>query len=68
MKKIDSVNTGVTLPRELHRLVRDAMRGRQRAAGGSGRASVSGLIAELIERHRVELESDARRATQFPAA
>jgi len=53
--------TGLVLPLALHRLLRDAARGRQRVAGGRGRASVSALVSELIEKHRAELESDARR-------
>jgi hypothetical protein len=56
------VNTGVSLPTELDRLISDAARGRQRADGGAGRASVSSLLAELIAKHRAELEADARRA------
>jgi hypothetical protein len=51
-----SVNAGVYLPVELHRLLREAARGRQRAAGGKGKASVSALLAELVERYRPELE------------
>jgi len=60
------VNTGVAIPLALHRLLRAAARGRQAARNGQGRASVSAIVAELIERHRDELESDARRAA--PAA
>ena len=46
--------TGINLPTELHLLLRQAARGKQRAVGG--RASVSRLLAELIEKHRPELE------------
>jgi hypothetical protein len=55
---VPHVNTGVSIPVSLHRLLRDAARGRQKAAGG--RASVSGLISELLETHRTELEADAQ--------
>ena len=51
------INSGVYLPVELHRLLRDAARGKQRAAGGRGKASVSELIAELVESHRAQLQA-----------
>lgn len=60
MPKEDCVNTGIVLPVELHRLLRDAARGAQRAAGGKGRASVSALVAELVETARSELEKMAQ--------
>jgi hypothetical protein len=44
-----------------HRLLRDAARGRQHAAGGRGRASVSKLLSELVELHRTELQADAQQ-------
>jgi hypothetical protein len=56
-------NTGITLPRELHLLLRNAARSLQNLRGGTGRASVSHLLATLIEAHRVELESLVRRTT-----
>ena len=62
LRQPEHVNTGIVLPLSQHRLIREAARGRQRAASGHGRASVSALLSDLIERHRAELESDARRA------
>jgi len=46
--RTEKVNSGIYLPIELHRLLRDAARGRQRAAGGRGKASVSELVTELL--------------------
>ena len=57
------VNTGISLPLTLARLLRDAARGRQAARGGTGRASVSALLAEIVEKHETELQDDARRAS-----
>jgi hypothetical protein len=52
-------NTGIALPIEQHLILREAARGRQRAAGG--RASVSKIISELVAKHQVELQSDATK-------
>jgi hypothetical protein len=52
---------GVALPINQHRLLRAAARGRQHAAGGHGRASVSKLLSELVERHETELQSYAQK-------
>jgi len=60
--RFPAVNTGITLPIPLHRLLREAARGRQCAAGGRGRVSVSSLITDLLQQHRAELETEARRA------
>jgi len=46
-------NTGIALPADLHLLLRDAARGVQRVKGG--RASVSALVAKLVQRHEIEL-------------
>jgi hypothetical protein len=59
--RLPAVNTGIVLPLPLHRLLREAARGRQRAAGGCGRVSVSSLITDLLQQHRAELETEARR-------
>jgi hypothetical protein len=59
-QKISLFNTGIALPIEQHRLLREAARGRQRAAGGAGRASVSRLISELVSKHRADLLLDAK--------
>lgn len=58
-----NTNTGVTLPSELHILLRNAARSLQHLRGGTGRASVSHLLASLVEQHRAELESLVRRTT-----
>jgi hypothetical protein len=50
------VNTGVALPSELHLLLRDAARARQRARGG--RASASALIVEFVRAHEGELRAE----------
>jgi predicted CopG family antitoxin len=50
--------TAIYIPKETHALLRlVAMR---RANAGSGRPSVSDVIADLIERHRAELEAEAK--------
>ncbi len=47
--------TGVSLPTNLHQLLRAAARGKQYKTG-RGRASVSKLIASLVGLHRSELQ------------
>lgn len=47
----------VTTDRETLRLLRDVARERQERSG-EGRASVSAVIQDLIERHRAELEAE----------
>lgn len=50
-------NSGVSLPEDIHHLLREAARGAQRARAGTGRVSASAIIIDLITRHRAELES-----------
>ncbi len=51
--------TGISLPSDQHALLREAARGRQRVYGG--RASVSSILAELVDQHRPSLMADAEK-------
>jgi hypothetical protein len=44
------VNTGIALPADQVKFLKEAALARKRARGGRGRASVSAYLSELIER------------------
>ena len=50
--------TAIYIPKDAHAVLRLAAV--RRANAGSGRPSVSDVITDLIERHRAELETEAR--------
>ena len=50
----------VNIPKNLHKLLRLAAIARAEAAG-SGRPSVSAVVTDYLERHRKDLEAEARK-------
>ena len=50
--------TTINIPSEMFRLLRRVAVGRSRIAGG--RPSVSAVLVSLVERHRKELEKEAK--------
>jgi hypothetical protein len=52
------ITTAVHIPRATHDLLRRAAF--KRALDDGGRASVSALVVEIVERHRKELEAEAK--------
>jgi len=56
----DFITTAIHIPRAAHDLLRRVAFKRALAKGG--RASVSALLAEIVERYRKELEAEVRSA------
>jgi len=59
-KKPTSGFRSVIIPKDLHKLLRLAAVARALAAG-SGRPSVSAVVTDYLERHRKDLEEEARK-------
>ena len=55
--KKESMTTAIVLPKRSYELLRSVAL--KRAAAG-GRLSVSAVIADLVEKHRAEMEGEAR--------
>ena len=52
------ITTGIALQPAVWKLLIDVAGARKKERGGRGRASVSAILSELVERHRPELEAE----------